>query len=288
MRTELESFLARVTGIKHALRMTVRRVHHEKIDTGVDETLGALKTIVADAGRSRYAQAALRILRCIRVELRLLDVLDGDQADAVAGRVHDQQLLDAALVQQTLGFLRIDGLLHRDQILLGHQFVDPLLRIGREAHIAIGEDADQPAELLPAGAAILDDRDARDAVELHQGACIGERPFGADRDRIHHHARLELLDLADLLGLLSRLEIAVDDADAAGLRHGDGEARFCDRVHRRRQDREVEVDVAGDSGPHIGLAWHDLGMGGLKEHVVEGQCQDASCGFDDFCHGRSF
>jgi hypothetical protein len=38
----------------------------------------------------------------------------------------------------------------------------------------------------------------------------------------------------------SGVEIAVDDADAAGLRHGDGEPRLGHGVHRRRQDRDVE------------------------------------------------
>ena len=41
----------------------------------------------------------------------------------------------------------------------------------------------------------------------------------------------------------SRLEIAVDDADAAGLRHGDGHAGFGHRVHRRGDDRDVERDL---------------------------------------------
>ena len=49
-------------------------------------------------------------------ELRLLDVLDGDQADASAGVVDDQQLLDAVLVQQPLGLVLVDALLHRDQV----------------------------------------------------------------------------------------------------------------------------------------------------------------------------
>ena len=41
------------------------------------------------------------------------------------------------------------------------------------------------------------------------------------------------LDLPHLLGLLGRLEVAVDHAHAAGLRHGDRHAAFGDGVHRR-------------------------------------------------------
>ena len=62
---------------------------------------------------------------------------------------------------------------------------------------------------------------------------------GENGDRIDHHAALEPLDLADFLGLVGGLEVAVDDADAAGLRHGDSEPGLGDGVHRRGHDRQV-------------------------------------------------
>ena len=150
--------------------MAVRGVDDEQVDAGVDQPLGALEAVVADAGRGGDAQAALRVLGGVRVELRLLDVLDGDQADAVAVAVDDQQLFDAVLVQQALGLVLVDVLLDRDQVFAGHQFGDLLRRIGGEAHVAVGEDADQPAGLLAAGAAVLDHRNAGDAVGAHQRA----------------------------------------------------------------------------------------------------------------------
>ena len=57
----------------------------------------------------------------------------------------------------------------------------------------------------------------------HQAQRIGERLVGMDGHRIDHHAGFELLDLADLVGLLGDVEVAVDDAEPAGLRHGDGQ-----------------------------------------------------------------
>ena len=66
-----------------------------------------------------------------------------------------------------------------------------------------------------------------------------------DGDRVHHHAGLEFLDLPHLRGLLVRLEVAVDDADAAGLRHGDRHVRFGHRVHGRGDDRDVEARCRG-------------------------------------------
>ncbi len=80
---------------------------------------------------------------------------------------------------------------------------------------------------------------------LHQRERVGERRVRRDGDRVHHHAGLELLrPAAPPRPAASGVEVAVDDADAAGLRHGDGEARLGDRVHRRGDDRQVEADRA--------------------------------------------
>ena len=54
------------------------------------------------------------------------------------------------------------------------------------------------------------------------------------------HAALIALDLAHLRGLIGGRQISVNDADAAGLRHGDGEPRLGHRVHRRGDDRQMQ------------------------------------------------
>ena len=70
---------------------------------------------------------------------------------------------------------------------------------------------------------------------------------GLDGDRVHHHAGFEFLHLPHLRGLLVRLQVAVDDADAAGLRHGDRHLGLGHGVHGRGDDRDVERDLAGDA-----------------------------------------
>ncbi len=54
----------------------------------------------------------------------------------------------------------------------------------------------------PAVRAPLDHRNAGDRGAPHQGERVGEGGVGKDGDRIDHHAALEPLDLAHLLGLL--------------------------------------------------------------------------------------
>ena len=105
----------------------------------------------------------------------------------------------------------------------------------------------------------------------HQPQRIGEGLVRMDRDRVDDHAGLEFLDLADFVGLLFDRHIAVDDANPAGLRHRDRERAFGDRIHRRRDQRDAELDLAGEPGASIRLRGHDLGRRRDEHHVVKGQ-----------------
>jgi len=186
-------------------------------------------------------------------------------ADAAIGVVDDQQLLDAILVEKPLRLLLGRALADRDQPLLRHQRADGCAAFGGEANVAVGEDTRQPA------AAALDHGNARDLVGFHQRQGVGQRLVRVNGDGIHHHAALELLHPADLVGLLLGLEVLVDDADAAGLRHGDRHARLGDRVHRRRHQRDVELDGAREACAGVGLSRQDRRRGRFQEDVIEGE-----------------
>ena len=260
--------------------MAVRGIDHHQIDAGLDQRLGAPEAELAHRGGGRHPQPALLVLAGIRIGHRLLHVLDGDQPDAAVLRIDHQQLLDAELMQQPLGLVLPDALAHGDELLLGHQLGHALARIGGEAHVAVGEDADQLAgrarRRIDGGGPgrPLHHRNAGNAVFLHQGAGLGQGGLRMDGHRIDHHAGLELLDLADLGGLLLGLEVAVNDPNAAGLRHGDGHLGLGHRIHGRGDDRHIELDPAGDPGAHIGVGRHHLGQPRLEQDVVEGEGLD--------------
>ena len=82
--TALDRRLMRSIAREHAAGMAVRGVDHHDVDLGFDQRLDAREAVLADAGRGRDAQPAQRVLHRIRVGLRLVHVLDGDQADAAA------------------------------------------------------------------------------------------------------------------------------------------------------------------------------------------------------------
>ena len=249
--------------------MAVRGIDHHQIDAGGDQRLGAGKALVADGRGGGDAQTALIVLAGIGIGHRLLDVLHRDEADAAVFVVYHQQLLDAALVQQLLGLVLADALAHGDELVLGHQLGDRLPRIGGKAHVAVGEDADQLA-----GSAVfrgLNHRNAGNAVLAHQVERLLQRCGGLNGDRVYDHAGLELLHLPHLGGLLIRLEIAVDDADAAGLRHGDRHFRLGDGIHGGGDDWDIDGNRFGDPGADIGLGRHHFGQAGPDQHVVESE-----------------
>ena len=231
--------------------MAVGGVDDHEVYAGVDQQPGAIEALVPHGGRGGDAQPPLLVLAGVRIGDRLLDVLDRDQPDAAVPVVDHEELLDAVLVKEALGLVLADALAHGDEPLLGHQLGHLLVRVGGKAHVAVGEDADELAG--HAVAAALHHRDAGNVVVLHQRERVGERGVGRDGDRIHHHARFELLDLADLRRLRLGFEIAVDDAEPAGLRHGDRHLGLGHSVHGRGHDRDIERDFAGDAGADVGV-----------------------------------
>ena len=120
---------------------------------------------------------------------------------------------------------------------LAHRGVEP----GLEAQVAVGDDADHRLA--------LDHREARRRHAARDSAMTSRTVWsGRHRDRVAQHAGLVALDARHLGRLLLRREVLVHDADAAFLGDGDRQAGLGDGVHRRRHQRQVERDVAGEAG----------------------------------------
>ena len=84
--------------------------------------------------------------------------------------------------------------------------------VGGKAHVAIGENAEQLAACCrppPPG--------LRKSFFPHQAQGVGQCRRGRNRIGVDHHAGDVALDHGHLLGLGLGGEVAMDDADAAGL-----------------------------------------------------------------------
>ena len=75
---------------------------------------------------------------------------------------------------------------------------------------------------------------------------------------------LVALDLAHLGGLLLDAHVLVDDANATFLRHGDGQAGFGDGVHGSGNQRNVQLDFAGQAGLEADILRQNLGISGIR------------------------
>ena len=151
-----------------------------------------------------------------------------------------------------------------------HQFGDRLARIVGEAHVAVGEDADELARL--AVGAALDHRNAGNrmarliSASASASVASGKMVIGSTTMPLSKR-----LTLRTSSACCSGVEVAVDDADAAGLRHGDGEPRLGHRVHGRGDDRQIEADRARQPGRDRPPPGMTVRMARPQQHVVERQ-----------------
>ena len=242
--------------------MTVRGIEYEHVDACGDERVRAVERVRADADRRADAQPPLRVLRRVRVLEPLRDVLDRDQALQASVCVDDRQLLDLVPVEDPLGLGERGADRRRDQVGARHQRTDRLRCVVLEAEVAVGQDAHQhPVRVR--------DRHPRDAVVRHQLERLGDRRVRGERHRLDDHPRLRALDLVDLGDLVLDRQVAVDDPDPADACERDCEPSLGDRVHRRRDDRDRELDLARQPGARGDVVREDLGFGGHEQDVVE-------------------
>ena len=233
-------------------RVSVGGVDHDHVHTGLCQGHGPLIARVADGRGSPDQQPALIVLGGVGVGLGLLDVLHRDQAGGAIILVDDDDPLDLAVAQQGPRLVSSSPLTHGDQIARGHQLDGLAIRVGVEPHVAVGQDADQPAGHR------IHDRKARNLPLGHDGADFPERRLRCDGHRIDDHAAFIAFDLADHVRLLLDRHIAVEDAQTAGLGHGDRQPAFGDRVHGGRGQRDVQPDVAGQLRRDVRVCGHDL------------------------------
>ena len=258
-----EAFFAVADGFEDAGGVAVGGVDGEGVYAGFDEGGGAVEEVAGGADGSGYAEAALVVLAGVGVFEFFLDVFDGDEAFEFVGVVDDEQFFDAVLVEDLFGVLEggADG--DGDEVVFGHDVADGDGGVADEAEVAVGEDAD---EFAAAG-----DGDAGDFVAAHDFEGVGDGAVGLDGDGVDDHAGFGALDLVDFAGLGVDGEVAVDDAEAALLGHGDGHAGLGDGVHGGGHEGGGEGDTAGEAGLRADLGGDYVGVGGNEEDVVKGQ-----------------
>lgn len=97
----------------------------------------------------------------------------------------------------------------------------------------------------------------------HQRQGIGQRGGGGDGDGVDDHARFEFFDRAHFKRLLLDGHILMQAANAAMLRHGNGQARFGNGVHRGGNEGNFEGNITREIGGNIRISGQHLRIAGL-------------------------
>lgn len=100
---------------------------------------------------------------------------------------------------------------------------------------------------------------------------IGQGLVRAQGDGGIDDPRDEALDPLHLGGLRRDVEVAVDDADPARLRHGDRHPQFGDGVHRRAEQWNVEPDPGRQTGAGVGGGRQHVGRARNQQDVIKGE-----------------
>ena len=229
--------------------------------------LDMVKRLKAD--RSTHEQPTIRRLAGQRVLLGLDEVLDGDEAAEMALVVDDRQALALMGPKEGRRVLTADADGASDERHRGHDLADSAcapLRDGHETQVSVGDDAEELVVLV-------DDGQTGDAVLTAGLVELLEGGLGVDGDGVGDHARLGALDEVDLIRLVLDREVAVQDADSALAGHRNGHAGLGDGVHGAGEERDPQVEAAGEAGRGVDLARDDVGLPRQQQDVVVRESQ---------------
>ena len=221
-------------------------------------------TLGADADRRRDTKPAIGVLARLGKRLLFRDVLNGDEAAQSTVAVDDRQLLDLGLLQDAARPREIGSDRCGDQAFRRHHGGDCDARIVVEAQVTVRDDANEAI-------VGIDDGDAGDVEVAHQLERLGDGSVGTDLHRVLHHAGLRAFHPVDLFGLAFGSHVAVDRSEAAKAGERHRHPGFGDRVHRRRHERDAQVESVAELCRRVDLVGQDVGVLGEEQHVVEGE-----------------
>src|SRR5450830_752845 len=251
--------------VEHASRMAVGSVDHQHVNTSSNQQFNTFVVIRTDTDSGANAQFALIILAGKRVSSGFLNVLDSDQAAQLEIVVDHHHALKAVLVHQTLGFFQSGAILDIHQLVawrhLGTHFG---VQLFFKAQVAVGDHADQAGTFYY--------RETANAVRFRQGNHFANLHGRWNRDRVTHHTGFKTLDLGDFARLLLGSQVFVYDTDAAFLRNGNCQTRFCHCVHGRGNQRNVQMDIACQTRSKGSIFREDVRESRDEQHIVECQC----------------
>ena len=84
-------------------------------------------------------------------------------------------------------------------------------------------------------------------MSLHGAHGLTQGRLRRDGEGIGDHAALRAFDLPHLARVLLNAQVLVHDSEPTGARHGDRDVGLRDRVHRRRNERDLKADLFSET-----------------------------------------
>ena len=218
--------------------MTMRRVYRQHIHARLDQQRRPFDFAGRRANRRPNPQASQRVFGSVRVIDLLLNIFDRNQARQFAVSVHHQHFFNAVLVQNVSRLFHRRTNRHRHQLLVGHQLADALGWVAFKTQVAIGQNTDQIARFGR-------DWHTRNMIFTHQFPGCADGLVWSQRNWIGDHAAFRAFDAPHLIGLTFGRHIFVDNPKTAFTRQRNRQPVFRYRVHRRRNQRRVDANLAG-------------------------------------------
>ena len=231
--------------------MTVGRIDDDSVDTGANKGLGTQHRVGSNADTGSHAQAAARILACGRLILSLGYIFICDKTDELAVGIDNGQFLDFMTLEY-IGSL-LEGCAKRGchKVVASHHLIDTAALVALETQVAVGNYTDQFA-------ALVDHGNTTDVVLAHHAEGIGYRRTFEYGDGVVNHAVFSTLYGMYLAGLLLNRHVFMDNTQATLTGNGNGKLALGNRIHRRRDDRNIERYVTGEARGKVYLAWKHI------------------------------
>src|SRR5699024_4291244 len=137
--------------VQNALGMTVSRVDHQQVHSGIHEVHGAFETVAEKSDGSAYSQASVVVFCRMREFLSLVEVLDRNEALECVVFANQGQFFDAMFLKQAHNVVTCHVKGCGDQRHFGHDLVHLGARVvsaGNKAGVTIGDDAQQNLVLI--------------------------------------------------------------------------------------------------------------------------------------------
>ena len=239
--------------VEHRTRMSVRSVDNQEINASLNECTRALLGVLPHTNRGTDNQPAVGVFGCMRVLVRLNEILDREKTFEFVVRIDERQLLNLVLSKKSECVVGIDTHWCGDQWHARHDFMHRTRHVLFETHIAVSHDPLQNARLI-------DNRHAGNSVAAAHRIDVGQGIIRAAGDRVTDHACFGSFDQIDLPCLLVERQVAMEHSHSALACHGNGHAGLGDGVHRTGHQRHLDRNVPGDEAGSDDVAGNDVGF----------------------------